>query len=116
MNSMGMTLRSVTLVWVNQSSFTENQAGVSRDLAVPLDGGAWSLDGSVNFFLNNTFDSNSAVGTGGAVAYNYQCFQGLCLTCCAVLCCAVLCCAALRCAALRCAALRCAALCCAVLC
>ena len=95
-----MTLRSVTLVWVNQSSFTQNQAGVSRDPTLPLDGGAWSLDGSVNFFLNSTFDRNSAVGTGGAVAYNNQCFTGLCLTCYAVLCCAVLCCAALRCAAL----------------
>ena len=95
MNSLGMTLRSVTLVWVKQSSFTQNQAGVSRDLALSLDGGAWSLDGSVNFFLNNTFDRNSAVGTGGAVAYNYQCFQGRCLTGCAGLCRAVLCCAVL---------------------
>ena len=118
MNSLGMTLRSVTLVWVNQSSFTQNQAGVSRDLARPLDGGAWSLDGSVNFFLNSTFDRNYAVGTGGAVAYNYQCFKGLCcaVLCCAVLCCAVLCCAVLCCAVLCCAVLCCAVLCCAVLC
>ena len=40
-SSLGTTLRSVTLVWVNQSSFTQNEAGGSKDLAMSLDGGAW---------------------------------------------------------------------------
>ena len=78
MNSLGITLTSVTLVWVSQSSFMQNQAGMSQDPALPLDGGAWNLDGSVNIFMNNTFDSNSAAGTGGAIAYSYQCYTGLC--------------------------------------
>ena len=76
MTSLGITLTSVTLVWVNQSSFLQNQAGLSRDLSLPLDGGAWNLEGSVNTIMNSTFDSNSAVGTGGAIAYSNQCFSG----------------------------------------
>lgn len=83
-NSHGITLTSVTLVWVNQSQFVQNTAGVDRMLAMTndptavesMDGGAWTLDGGVNIFVNNTFDGNSAYGNGGAISYKYYCFTG----------------------------------------
>lgn len=84
-NSRGSTLTSVTLVWVNQSQFVGNTAGVDHYLAltgddsqaVAMDGGAWALDGGVNIFTNNTFDGNTAYGNGGALAYTYYCFTGM---------------------------------------
>ena len=75
-NSLGVTLTSVTLVWVRDSFFKGNRAGVIQNLTVPQDGGAWSLNGGVNLFTNNSFDRNAAVGTGGAISYAYQCFTG----------------------------------------
>lgn len=85
MNSHGITLTSVTLVWVDQSQFLGNIAG--RDLYLGLsdeatqlttmDGGAWTLDGGVNIFSNNNFTSNSAYGNGGAISYKYYCFTGM---------------------------------------
>lgn len=79
-NSNGITLTSVTLVWVNQSVFTQNTAGTEMASSNPMamSGGAWALDGGVNLFMNNTFDSNIAYGTGGAISYSYQCFTGWC--------------------------------------
>lgn len=101
-NSHGITLTSVTLVWVNQSQFLGNIAGRDLDVMedssqiVSMDGGAWTLDGGVNIFMNNTFDGNRASANGGAISYKYYCFKGA-VMCCAVLCthavlhCAVLC-------------------------
>ena len=77
-NSQGVTLTSVTYVWVNASSFTDNTAGSEMAPDIPMDmtGGAWTLDGGVNVFMNNTFGGNRAWGTGGAISYSSQCFTG----------------------------------------
>lgn len=102
-NSHGITLTSVTLVWVDQSNFIANTAGkdlyldVNPDaaLARTMDGGAWTLDGGVNIFSNNKFTSNNAYGNGGAISYKHYCFTGMawmfaaCGTGSAMLCCAV---------------------------
>ena len=45
-----------------------------------LDGGALCLHGGVTILANNTFDNNTALGRGGAVAYTNQCFTTSLLT------------------------------------
>ena len=84
-NSHGITLTSVTLVWVDKSDFVGNTAGKDLYLDVnpnaaqarTMDGGAWTLDGGVNIFSNNRFTNNNAYGNGGAISYKYYCFTGL---------------------------------------